>query len=53
MKYQIKIYQIKKDENLQRKFLFTKLSWLENGIKDVDINNYNMVYKNEFNDAIH
>lgn len=52
MKFQIKIYQIKKDEDLQRKFLFTKLDWLENGINDVNINNYEMVYENEFNYAL-
>lgn len=53
MKHSVKIYQLKRDEAIMNKFLFIRLSWLPNGIKDIDVNNYNCIYETEMNDAIH
>ena len=43
----IKIYQIKRIEDLQIKFLFTSIDLLKNGVSDVNINNYDLVYDND------
>jgi len=48
----IKIYQIKEKDDLIMKFLFTSIDRLKNGIKDVDINNYDIVYEFEYHNEL-